>query len=154
MAKKPRQMLDEDLIRIFSTDIPSRMTIYAGLTRIKGISWVFSNAICKKLKLDKKKKVSELSDKEVNEITKFLENPKLPDWLYNRKKDPETGESTQLITTNLDLKQQFDIRGLKKIKCYRGVRHSQGQPVRGQRTRAHFRSGKSVGVQKTKKKGK
>ena len=43
---------------------------------------------------------------------------------------------------------------MKKIKSYRGVRHSQRQPVRGQRTRSHFRKGKSMGVSKAKKVGK
>ncbi|MDP2973690.1 MAG: 30S ribosomal protein S13, partial [Candidatus Diapherotrites archaeon] len=36
----------------------------------------------------------------------------------------------------------------KKIKCYKGIRHAAGLPVRGQNTKAHFRHGKSVGVKK------
>ena len=48
------------------------------------------------------------------------------------------------------MQREFDIRKMKKIKCYKGVRHSLGQPVRGQRTRAHFRKGRSIGVTRAK----
>jgi len=41
---------------------------------------------------------------------------------------------------------------LKKMKSYKGWRHSLGQPVRGQRTRSHFRKGSAIGVMKTKAK--
>ena len=41
---------------------------------------------------------------------------------------------------------------MKKIKSYKGWRHAMGQPVRGQRTRSHFRKGSSVGVIKAKAK--
>ena len=50
------------------------------------------------------------------------------------------------------MKREFDIKRMKKIKSYKGARHSAGQPVRGQRTRSHFRSrGKAVGVTKKAK---
>ena len=49
------------------------------------------------------------------------------------------------------MKKDFDIRRLKKIRSYKGVRHTSGQPVRGQRTRSHFRKkGQSVSVMKKK----
>jgi len=50
----------------------------------------------------------------------------------------------------LKLRKEFDIKRLKKVKSYRGMRHAFGLPVRGQRTRSHFRKGRSVGVQKKK----
>jgi small subunit ribosomal protein S13 len=44
---------------------------------------------------------------------------------------------------------------LKKIRCYKGIRHEKGQKVRGQRTKAHGRSGLTVGVvKKAQKSGK
>lgn len=51
------------------------------------------------------------------------------------------------------MKREFDIRRLKKIRSYRGLRHATGQPTRGQRTKSHFRAHgkkKAVGVQKKK----
>ena len=49
---------------------------------------------------------------------------------------------------------EYLLKRLREIKCYRGIRHSLGLPVRGQRTKAHFRKGKAVGVQKGKVKSK
>ncbi|HPX78266.1 MAG TPA: 30S ribosomal protein S13, partial [Methanobacterium sp.] len=40
----------------------------------------------------------------------------------------------------------LNIKRLKEINCYRGLRHRKGLPVRGQRTKATFRKGSSVGV--------
>ena len=52
--------------------------------------------------------------------------------------------------TDLELQTEFDIKRMKKIKSYKGVRHSAGQPVRGQRTKSHFRKNKakSGGIKK------
>ncbi len=149
MAEKKEKIREEGLIRIAGTDIPGRMTVYAGLTRIKGISWGLSNAICKILNINREKKISELSEKEENEIIELTKSDKIPAWLLNRKKDPETGINRHLLTTELDLQREFDVRKLKKIKSYKGIRHMQSQPVRGQRTRSHFRrKGPSVGVKR------
>ena len=68
----------------------------------------------------------------------------------NRRKDIDTGKNIHIIGSDLSLQKEFDIKRLKKMKCYRGVRHSTGQPVRGQRTRSHFRKNKSVGVAKAR----
>ena len=141
---------EESLVRIAMTDIPGKIAVYAGLTRVKGISWTISSAVCKKLNIDKKRKISTLSEQEIEKITSFIKNPQLPSGLLNRRKDFETGVDKHLITTELDLSREFDVRRMKKIRSYKGVRHMLGQPVRGQRTRAHFRKGRSVGVTRTK----
>ena len=151
--KEEKEEKEKDtLVRIASTDIPGKTKVYAGLTRIKGISWALSNAICKALKIDKNRKISSLTDKEIDGILTFAKNPNLPSWLLNRRKDLETGKDMHLIATDLDLKREFDIRRMKKIKSYKGVRHAAGLPVRGQRTRAHFRKGRAIGVSRAKAK--
>lgn len=63
----------------------------------------------------------------------------------NRRKDVESGEEKHLTGTDLDLRKDFDIKKLKKIKSYRGLRHTAGLPTRGQRTKAHFRSNRKKG---------
>ena len=141
-----RKIEDYKIIRILSKDIPGRMTIYSGLTRIKGISWSISNAICKKLKLDKKKKISDLSQSEIEKIIVFAKSPQVPQYMVNRRKDFDTGSDRHLIGNDLELQTEFDVKRLKKIKSYRGYRHVHGQPSRGQRTRSHFRKNKSKGV--------
>ena len=141
------------IVRIVQTDIPGHKKVLTGLTYIKGVSWAISNAMCKILNLDENKKIVELNETEINSITEFLKNPKLPRFLLNRRKDFETGKDSHLIGTELDMRKEFDIRRLKKIRSYRGLRHALGQPTRGQRTRSHFRSKgkkKAVGVAKKK----
>ncbi len=155
--KKPdrhhdREMSEESLIRISGYDVPGSRNIYTGLTRVKGVSWSVSNVICLKLGFDKQKKISELTKDEIIKIESFLKNPVMNDYLKNRRFDEDTGEIKHIVGTELDIRKDFDIRKMKKIRSYKGVRHIINQPVRGQRTRAHFRkTGKAVGVKRTKK---
>jgi len=129
------------------------MAIYPGLTRIKGISWAVANAICKIMKLDKRKKVGSLNEKEIASISDFIEKMEISDYLKNRKKDPETGANNHLVGIKLELRKDFDIKRLRKIKSYRGIRLGAGLPTRGQRTRSHFRKNKGkAGIKKKVKK--
>ncbi len=143
------QKQEEILIRILSTDIPGNMNVYSGLTKIKGISWSFSNVLCNKLEIDKGKKISDLSKEEINKIKIFVENGDISNFILNRRKDRETGENNHLLGSDLELKQEFNIKRLKKIRSYRGWRHATGRPARGQRTKGNFRKRKTVGVSKT-----
>jgi small subunit ribosomal protein S13 len=70
--------------------------------------------------------------------------------MLNRNRDFETGENQHLLTGDLAFVQDNDIKRAKKIKSWTGIRHIRGQPVRGQRTRSHFRKnkGKVIGVKK------
>ena len=152
--KQKTQRSEDRVVRILSKDIEGKEAIYSGLTKVKGISWGMSNAVCKKLGFDKRKKIGSLSDDEIKKIEEFMKNPDVPSYLINRKKDLETGEDQHLIGPNLELKKEFDIKRLKKIKSYRGFRHMGGLPVRGQRTRSNFRKNKARGAGIKKKKPK
>ena len=147
---------DEGIVRILSTDIEGKMKIYPGLTKIKGISWSLSNAICNILKLDRKRKISSLSQEEIKKISEHASGQNIPAYLLNRRRDLETGENRHLVTSGLELRKDFDIKRMKKIKSYKGIRHIAGLPVRGQRTRGNFRRNKvkSVGIKKKIKKVK
>ena len=137
------------ILRIANSDINGSKTIYHGLTKIKGISFMFSNAICNNLNLDKFRKIGTLNEQEVKAIESLIKDPSsLPKWLLNRRKDYDTGKDLHLVSAQLNLSKEFDIKRLKKLKSYRGIRHALGQPVRGQRTRSHFRTGISVVVQR------
>ncbi len=149
--KKPVQQFQETeiLVRIFGYDMPASKNIYTGLTRIKGVSWAIANALCIKLKIPHSTKVSQLTKEKIAEIELFLKNIDVPDFMKNRRLDIETGITAHLYGSDLDMKRDFDIKRLKKIRSYIGIRHMLGQPVRGQRTRSHFRKrGVSVGVMK------
>lgn len=147
------QKYEERIIRVLSKDIEGRMKIYPGLTKIKGVSWGLSNAVCKALNIDKNRKMGSLTNEEIKRISEFIKNPKIPEYIFNRRKDFKTGENKQLVSSDLELETEFDIKRLKKIKSYRGYRHMVGLPLRGQRTRGHFRKNKRKGAG-IKKKGK
>tara|TARA_Y100000296_G_C5143470_1_gene242383 strand:+ start:661 stop:1170 length:510 start_codon:yes stop_codon:yes gene_type:complete len=137
---------EERIIRILSTDIEGKMKIFPGLTKIKGISWSFSNAICKILKIDKNRKIGSLNDGEINKILEFIKKPSVPKFILNRRIDFETGEDKHMTGIDLELRTEFDIKRLKKIKNYKGFRHMSKLPVRGQRTRGNFRKNRAKGV--------
>jgi len=150
--EKEKQLL-ASLVRIRGTDIRGERNVYAGLIRIKGISFGMSHAICHILKIPITKKIQELSKEEIQKIEETIKDPNVPSYFKNRRNDFEVGKDKHLSTTDLDLQKEFDIKRLKKVKSYKGFRHSRGLPVRGQRTKSHFRKrGKNKVVGVTKKK--
>ena len=149
--KMENRVAEEKIVRILSKDIEGKMSIYSGLTKIKGVSWGISNAICKKLKIDKKRKIGSLTKQEINKISEFIKNPEIPEHLINRRNDFETGKDFHLTGSDLELRTEFDIKRLKKIKNYRGLRHAINLPTKGQRTRANFRKNRKKGTRIKKK---
>lgn len=134
------------IVRILAKDIEGNTKTYAGLTQIKGVSWALSNAACVLLKLDRDKLIGDLDEKEIARISEFLKNPQVPDFIINRRDDFETGKGKHLIGVDLELKNEFDIKRLKKIKSYRGIRHTAKLPLRGQRTKGNFRKNRKKGA--------
>ncbi|EHK02545.1 ribosomal protein S13P Rps13p, partial [Candidatus Haloredivivus sp. G17] len=66
-------------------------------------------------------KIGDLSDEDIDEIEEELKNPDLPEWLLNRRKDRETGDDEHLIESDLELKEEFDIRRLKGNRLLQGM---------------------------------
>ena len=142
------------LVRLANTDIMGDKSVLHGLSKIHGIGLGFSGAICEVLNLDKKSKIGALDPNSIENIEKTIANPQsknIPPWIYNRKFDIETGKDSHLIGPKLKLTKEFDLRRMKKIKSYKGIRHMFNLTVRGQRTKGNFRKGKSVGVVRKKK---
>lgn len=150
MAEEEKQ---QRVVRILQKDIEGEMTTLSGLTKVNGISWSISNATCLKLGINKNRKIGDLSEDEIHKIESFFKNPEFPEHLKNRKKDMEDGKDKHLTGSDLNLRKDFDIKRMKKIKSYKGYRHIAKLPVRGQRTKANFRKNKAKGVG-IKKKGK
>lgn len=148
----------KQLIRLAGADLDGAKSTYQALTKIKGVSYSISNTICTLLNLDKTKKIGLLGEKELNKITDLLKDPSkynIKPWLLNRRSDYDSGKDKHLVSSDLQLRRDFDIKRMKEIKNYRGMRHAYGLPVRGQRTKAHFRKGTAVGVKrKATKKGR
>ncbi|MEK6812786.1 MAG: 30S ribosomal protein S13 [Nanoarchaeota archaeon] len=142
------------LIRILNADIKGENTLSMGLTRIKGVSHMLSAAVCSILKLDRNRKAGSLTDEEIKQIESCILHPNFPAWLMNRRHDSESNQNKHLTSADLKFQVENDIKMMKKMKSYRGMRHAAGLPVRGQGTKAHFRHGKTVGVTKKAKLGK
>jgi len=139
------------IVRIANTDIDADKSLLFGLTGIHGVGYAMAHAICVDLGLGETKKMGSLSSDDVKRIEEFLikgYKGELPVWILNRKRDYESGEDMHLVGSDLRLRREFDIRLMKRLKTYKGIRHSLGQPVRGQRTKSHFRRGGAVGVMK------
>lgn len=149
---KKQELEPESLIRILDYDIPGSKNLYVGLTKIKGISWAISNIACNILKIPKEKKIKDLSKDEIVRIVNFFNDPNFPDFFKNRRFDLETGKNKHFLGSDLDMKKEFDIKRLIKIRSYKGIRHASKLPVRGQRTRSHFRTkSQASGIKKKKK---
>ncbi|MBS3174534.1 30S ribosomal protein S13 [Candidatus Woesearchaeota archaeon] len=142
-------------LRVFNTDLDGNKSIARALLKVHGIGFNVANSVCNLLKIDKKKKAGLLSDKEARDIEAVLKENKLPSWMLNNRLDFITGETGHLLGSDLKFNIENTIKRMKKLKLYKGMRHAAGQPVRGQRTRSHFRRGTAVGVKsKTTKVGK
>jgi len=136
------EKLEKQLIRLGDADLLGNKPLYLALRKIKGVSYSLANAVCIISSIEKNRKIGNI-----------IKNPAkygIKGFMFNRRKDRETGEDRHLISSNLKLTTEFDIKRMKMIKSYKGIRHTQGQPVRGQRTKAHFRKGSAVGVAKKK----
>jgi small subunit ribosomal protein S13 len=120
-------------MRISGIDLPENKPIWIALTYLYGIGRHNVVAIIKEAKVEGGKKVKDLTDEEIGRISKILESIRVEGDL--RK---EVGEN---------------IKRLKEIGSYRGIRHSKGLPVRGQRTRSNARTkrGKRVTIGAMKK---
>jgi small subunit ribosomal protein S13 len=142
-----------NMVRLMATDINGNILVINALRKIKGISFMFSHAICVSSGINPRAKIGSLNDAELksieNEIKKQTSNATFPKWLLNRRNDIETGMNMHLIGTQIDLARREDINLMRRMRSYKGVRHQMGQPVRGQRTRSSFRTSKrAVGVMK------
>jgi len=138
------------LVRILQKDIRGDKKVYRGICDIKGISWIISNAVCVLTGIDRNKKIQDLTPQEIEKIEKFVTNLHgLPGFLLNRRNDRDDGTNKHVYGADLNLQVDFDIKRLRKIKAYRGIRHSLGQPSRGQRTKSHFRKNKKKSGMKT-----
>jgi small subunit ribosomal protein S13 len=139
------------IVRIVGKDIPGDKKLSVGLTHIKGIGYNFANALIGALNLNPNSNIGFLTEAQVGEIEKLLKDPasvNFPSWIYNRRKDVESGANMHLITSDVAFTVRNDIEREKLSNSWRGFRHTYGLKVRGQRTRTTGRKGASVGVKK------
>ena len=139
------------LVRISRKDLDGGKKLIVALSDLKGVGYNFAQVITSKLDIDPRVRLGTLSEEQVKVIEKAIQSTAkaaLPEWYYNRRKDPETGEARQLLGSDLDFIQKNDIQDEKDIQSWKGIRHGLGLKVRGQRTRTTGRKGRTVGVRK------
>ena len=145
----------QHIVRVANTDLKgSKHTMYA-LTKIKGVGYTFANAVCTAAGVSKTTKVGNLPQSDIHKLNDVLQKPAsfgIPEWMFNRQRDFMTGEDKHILTNDLAFTKDQDLKRMKRLKSYRGIRHIFGKPVRGQRTRSNFRKnkGKVQGVKRKK----
>ncbi len=144
------------LVRIANADLEGAKPLGHALLKIHGVSFPFAQMVCTLAKIDRTATTGMLSDEQIALIDRILKAPLqhgAPVWMVNRRRDYETNEDRHLVGADIAFVQENDIKRLKKIRSYRGIRHGYGLPVRGQRTRSNFRKNKGkvhLGVQRKK----
>ena len=109
--------------RLLGVDIPNDKKVAVSLTYIFGVGPKVSREVCVKTNIDANKPASELNEDELSRLSSLLES----DYTVE-------GPLRRVVTGN--------INRLREIRCYRGLRHRQSLPVRGQRTRTNARTRK------------
>ena len=109
------------MARIAGINIPNEKRIEAALPYIYGVGLSLSKKILAATSVDPNKRTKDLTEAELNRVREFIE-----------KSFKVEGELRQQVLLN--------IKRLKEIGAYRGVRHIRGLPVRGQRTKTNSRT--------------
>lgn len=107
--------------RIAGANIPENKQILIALTYIYGIGRSLARQILNEAKIDSRKKAKYLTPEETNRLKNIIEK--------NYKVE---GELRRMVMMN--------VKRLKDIGCWRGLRHLKGLPTRGQRTRTNTRT--------------
>lgn len=139
------------ITRVAETDLNGTQKIAPALSRVKGIGGSLASSIVRKAGVNPETRLGFLSEQEIARLEDVITNPTkhgLPDWLFNRQKDLETGKNIHVIGSDLVLQEKMDIDLMKITKSWKGYRHSYGLKVRGQRTKCTGRKGKAIGVKK------
>jgi small subunit ribosomal protein S13 len=155
--EKKRKFIEgiRGIVRIAEMDLDGTRKIRNAILGIRGIGKSLATGIVTASGLDSEALLGSLNDEQIHKLEDVMKNPSkygIPYFMLNRRFDPSTGENKHLISSELKLAVKGDIDFMKKIRCYKGVRHELGLPVRGQRTRSSFRTGMIVGVSKVKQK--
>ena len=139
------------IVRLMGTDLDGSKKVPYGLSKIRGVGSNFAQAVVKVARINPEARIGQLSEAEMARLEDAIKDPMkhgIPSRLFNRRKDIETGRDMHLVGPDLALSMKADIDRMKDIRSWKGVRHSLGLKVRGQRTRTTGRSGKAVGVKK------
>jgi small subunit ribosomal protein S13 len=136
------------IVQIANTDLDGKKSVDYALTGINGISRRVARVIAHNAKINHQATMGYLSDEEINRIKRAVDGfeKSAPAWMVNRRGDIMSGANEHLLGSKLIMTLREDINLMRKIRCYKGIRHERGHKVRGQRTKSTGRRGAAVGV--------
>ena len=122
------------MARLAGVNVPSNKRLVIALRYIFGIGKKFSIDICETVNIEKNKRVNSLSEEEIIKIRECIDKNYIVE-----------GDLRRSVSSN--------IKRLTDLGCYRGLRHRNKLPVRGQRTHtnARTRKGKAIPIAGKKK---
>ncbi len=139
------------ILRIMGTDVQGTLKTSYAVAQIKGVSAALSNAILRKAGVNPDLRVGFITESDISKIEDVIKDPVkygIPSWMFNRRKDSDSGKDGHVLSADLAFKIKTDIDGAKEIRSWRGYRHAYSLKVRGQRTKTTGRAGKALGVKK------
>jgi len=110
------------MARIAGVNIPDNKHTNVSLTYIFGVGRTVSNTLCKSLNIDPQLKVRDLTEEQLDSLRNEV--------------------ARLAVEGDLRREVQMNIKRLKDLGCYRGLRHRHGLPVHGQRTKTNARTRK------------
>ena len=136
------------IVRISSVDLDGNKSVEYALQSIRGVGPRLACAVCEALGIDKREKLGSLTDERIGEIAGTIENTEttFPKFFSNHRNDFINGSNYHVVGSDHVTAVRDDIAFLRKIRCYRGIRHEKGLKLRGQRTKNNGRRGLAVGV--------
>jgi small subunit ribosomal protein S13 len=136
------------IVRLANTDLDGNKGTVIALQNIKGVGKRVAEIVAMRAGVNRWDKIGNLPDSKIEELGNLLVtySEYVPSWAVNRQNDGETGADMHLVGIDIEVFRKDDINRMKMIRCYRGIRHEQGQKVRGQRTRSNGRTGLTLGV--------
>ena len=139
-------------VRVMNTDLDGTKAVHIALTGIPGIGMHTARIISRLADVNPRAILGKMDEESVDRIRNVVDTYRdnVPEWMLNRPNDIYTGEAKQLLGTDLRMAFEDDVNRMRKIRCYRGIRHETGQKVRGQRTKSTGRTGTTVGVKRKK----
>ena len=122
------------MARLAGVNVPSSKRLVIALTYILGIGKKYANDSCSTVSIDKNKRVNDLTEDEIIKIRECIDKSYIVE-----------GDLRRSVSNN--------IKRLTDLGCYRGLRHRNKLPVRGQRTHtnARTRKGKAIPIAGKKK---
>ena len=115
------------MARILGVDLPRNKKMSIAIKAIYGVGSTLSTEVLQKAGVDHLMSSNDLSEEDVQKLRKIL-------------------EEQYTVEGDLRRKVGLNIKRLKDIGCYRGLRHKKGLPVRGQRTNTNARTRKGPAV--------